>query len=252
MSKFSEKLGSLGQSAPARMGFGVASAREKTPVMLVIGRAADAKSGEGVVDAVLTPANATAPGKEEGNPTWGVLAGSGEPVDTAKLKEVGCQLALIESGDCPASALLEEDIAFGTAVEPGLPDQRIRAIEDAPFEFLVYKPSAVASPITVDAMMELQELVSSYSKHIFLEVSTIPEKSDLDVLKQLPISALIVDLEKIPADKVKELRETISKLEPRKQKSERTPMVPAAGRNAADSNDDGGGYEEDDEDWDDE
>ena len=52
MSKFSERLSSLGQSAPAKMGFGQSAAREKNPVMLVVGR--NGAGSDDSVDLVLT------------------------------------------------------------------------------------------------------------------------------------------------------------------------------------------------------
>jgi len=213
------------------MGFGMAAAREKTPVMLVIGRSKNGDAGD-AVDAVITPASAKAPASANGDSTWGIVVGAKDNPDAAKLKEDGCQLMLIESGDCPASALLEEEIARGLVVEPGLPDQRIRAIEDGPFEFLVYKPASIKLPLSVDGMIELQELVSSFSKHIFLELSEAPGEQDLDVIKQMPVSAIILDLDKVSAEKAKSLKEAIGKLEPRKPKGDRMPLAPLSGRNA--------------------
>lgn len=251
MSKFSEKLANLGQSAPARMGFGAVSAREKTPVMLVIGRAKDLKSNSSSVDAVITPVSADGPAKDAGEVFWGITVTSGDTIDTKKLKEAGCAFMLIESDEISASSLLEEEISKGLIVEPDLPDQRIRAIEDGPFEFLVYRPDSLSLPLTVKGMIQLQELVSSFSKHIFLELSDIPNDSDLDVLKQLPVSAIIVDLQSAAGEKAKGLKDSISKLEPRKQKSERSPLVPLSGRNAVESDADSGDFD-DEEEWEDE
>jgi hypothetical protein len=229
----------------------MSSAREKTPVMLVIGRAQDAKAGDSLVDAVLTPSSATAPEKDGKGPAWGVTVAAGDSLDAAKLKESGCQLILVESGRAPASVLLDEEVCKGMTVEHGLPDQRIRAIEDSPFEFLVYRPSSISLPLTVEGMIELQELISSFSKHIFLELSEAPGESDLDLLKQMPVSAIVLDLDKVSADTVKSLKESIAKLEPRKQKPERSPLVPLSGRHAVEADADGGGDFDDDDDWDD-
>jgi hypothetical protein len=134
-------------------------------------------------------------------------------------------------------------------VESGLSDQRARAVEDAPFEFLLYRPDAISWPLTVGAVLALQEVVSSFSKHIFLELRDMPGVSDLEVLKHMPVSALVVDLDKTPAEDVKSLKAAVEKLEPRKHKTERMPLVPASGRAGADYGSDEG-Y--DDDDWEDE
>jgi hypothetical protein len=245
LSKFSEKLASLGQTAPARLGFGKAAARDKTPVMLVVGRSKKARDIDGLVDVLLLPE----PVAENGETPWGVSSRNGAKLDATDLKSKDCQFVLIEDGDSPAALLADEDLSRGLAVEGGLSEQRARAVEDAPFEFLLYRPDTISWPLTVSAVLALQEVVSSFSKHIFLELSDLPGASDLEVLKHMPVSALVVDLDRTPAEDVKSLKAAVEKLEPRKHKNERTPFVPAAGRSAADYDSDEG-YEDDD--WEDE
>lgn len=251
MSKFSERLSSLGQSGPARMGFGQSSARERKPVMLVIARGGDPQRDAASADLFLRDGAAGAKGDN-----WGLAADGNSKVDLDTLEKNGCQFLLINSEDASAELLLTEELGMGVPVEDGLPEQRIRAIEDAPFDFLVYRPD-LSWPLTVGAVMKLQELVSSYSKHIFLDLTCmkdLPGKKDLEVLKNLPVSALLLDLDEVkPADAAK-LKEAISTLEPRKpsHRSDRSPLVPMAGRNGADEADSGDNdYEDDEDEWED-
>ena len=104
-------------------------------------------------------------------------------------------------------------------------------------------------------MLKLQDLVSSYTKHIFIELSSdvgLPGEKDLEVLKNLPVSAIVLDLGKTnPADATK-LKDAIGKMEPRKRsnKAERSVLVPLTGPASIDEVESGDeGYEED-EDWD--
>ncbi len=251
MSKFSERLSNLGQAAPARMGFGRSQARDKNPVMLVIGKGGDASKQEEAADLHLHDA-----GDAPDSGQWGaVLDGNAAP-EAEKLEKGGCQFAIVNSDAIPAEILLSEEISFGMPVEAGLSESRIRAIEDGPFDFLVITPESLSWPLTVGSTLDLQELISSFSKHIFLELPAsagLPGKKDLEVLKNLPVSALVVDLGSVSAKDSAGLRETIAGLEPRKQpaaRSERSPLVPLAnrGESAEAAGDDSF---DDEDDWDD-
>jgi hypothetical protein len=252
LSKFSDRLSNLGQSGPARMGFGKSAAREKNPVMLVIGRGGNPEKDTSSVDLLL---RATPVSDEVAEP-WGLAVGASTEVDAETLEKNGCQFLVFESEDASAQGLLAEDLGKGIGVTDGLPEHRVRALEDGPFDFFVYRPSEVNWPLTVGSALRLQDLVSCFSKHIFLELSDLPGKDDLEVLKNLPISAIIVDLDKVHAADAASLKEEVSKLEPRKpnQGNERSAFLPATGRATSESIDDGDddGYDGGDDDWDDE
>lgn len=254
MSKFSDKLSSLGQSTPARMGFGRSAAREKNPVMLVIGRGGAAKDDAKGADVQLLTA---VPSSKKGSTDseWGLVADGSKAPDTEALVKDGCQFLLVTSEDVNAEILLAEEIALGMPVVDHLGDPRIRSIEDSPFEFLLYKPESISWPLTVGSVLKLQDLVSSYSKHIFLELPSgtdMPGEKDLEVLKNLPVSAIVIDLEQVKSGDAKKLKEAVGKLEPRKpsSKSDRSPLVPLSGRNASEDVDAGDdGFGEEDDDW---
>lgn len=252
MSKFSERLSGLGQPGPARMGFGRSGGRVKNPVMLLIGRGGDPEKDAASVDLLLLD-----PGKTGGSEGWGAVVDGGKAPDLEKLQKDGCQFVLVSSEDAAAEVLLSEELGVGIPVSDGLDDSRIRAIEDGPFEFLLYSPASVSWPLSVGAVLGLQELISSYSKHIFLELPSgagLPGEKDLEVLKNLPVSAIVLDMAKAKAGDAAKLKESIAKLEPRKPsaRSERSsPLVPMAGRGSSDDGDSGDAGFEDDDDWED-
>lgn len=245
MSKFSERLSALGQAGPAKMGFGSSGEREKNPVMLVI-----ARDGDPSKDADSSDLTLNASVQKSGD--WGLVVDAKTKLDIEALEKNGCQFLLIGSEAVAAEALLAEDFGLGMVVTEGLSETRIRAIEDGPFDFLLLAPDSLSWPLTVGSTLQLQEVVSSFSKHIFLELpagSSLPGEKDLEVLKNLPVSGLVVDGAKGDA---KALREAISKLEPRKPsgKPERAALVPFGGRNNS-SETDAGSDDYDDEEWDD-
>ncbi|MDA0232901.1 MAG: hypothetical protein O3B04_08345 [Chloroflexi bacterium] len=256
MSKFSERLANLGQVGPAKMGFGKSAAREKNPVMLVIGRGGGQASDASNADLVLRQAGST----ENGDGEWGLIVDGPAALDADALVENGCQFLLITSEDAGAEALLADELAKGLPVTDGLPEHRVRAIEDGPFDFLLYRPESIEWPLTVGAVLRLQDLVSCFSKHIFLDLpenAGLPGEKDLEVLRNLPVSALVIDLAAVnPADASK-MKEAIAALEPRKpsQKGERSPLVLSGSRTTSDGHDheDDDGYDGgDDADWEDE
>jgi hypothetical protein len=253
LSKFSDRLSNLGQSGPARMGFGKSAAREKNPVMLVIGRGGDSENDAKSVDLLL---RTEARSDSEGEP-WGLAVGASTAVDAETLENNGCQFLIFESEDASAAGLLAEELGKGIEVTDGLPEHRVRALEDGPFDFFLYRPAEIKWPLTVGSALKLQDLISCFSKHIFLELSDLPGKADLEVLKNLPVSAVIVDLGKVSSADAAKLKEEVGKLEPRKpnQGSERSAFLPASGRATSESFDEGDdGFEGggDDDDWDDE
>jgi hypothetical protein len=254
LSKFSDRLSNLGQAGPAKMGFGRATAREKNSVMLVIGRGGDPDRDGANVDLALREDGANA-GK---GGDWGLIVDGPVPLDAEALVKDGCQFLLITSEEAGSDALLAEELAKGLPVIDGLPEHRVRAIEDGPFDFLLYKPESLKWPLTVGAVLLLQDLVSSFSKYIFLELSAktgLPGDNDLEVLKNLPISAIVLDLGTVKPVDAARLKESIARLEPRKpsQKGDRSPLIGASGRST--SEDHGDDYDGDDggdeADWDD-
>lgn len=253
MSKFSDRLSSLGQTGPGKMGFGKAAAREKNPVMLVIGRNGDPAKDAGQVDLLLREGVSAT--EKDGD--WGLVVDGPAALDAEALIKAGCQFLLVTSEDAAAEVLLADDLAKGLPVTDGLPEHRVRAIEDGPFDFVLYKPDSVEWPLTVGAVLRLQDLVSSFSKHIFIELPAtggLPGEKDLEVLKNLPVSAIVLDLNGVKRTEAGKFKEIVAGLEPRKpsQKGDRSPMVPASGRTTSEDHeddfDDGG----DDADWEEE
>lgn len=233
MNKFSDRLSTLGHNAPQRMGFGQVHERKRNPVMLVVGllessgKPADALSH---VDIGLLrskkggrPASAVPDGAE----MWGVSLSDCSPADLDTLKEAGCDFILIESGSAPGITLRDDDLARGFVLPETVTEPRAHAIEDMPFDFLLLRGHDVEWPLTLAQVLAIQEKVSMYSKHFFLELSTPPSVDDLPLLRDMPVSGLVFDLASQDMDKLDSLRKAISELEPRKPKSEHIALLPS-------------------------
>ncbi len=242
------------------MGFGrAAHTRHKAAMLLIIQAQASGPRSQmeevgPFVDAFILDAAAGSPVPTaatldalEGK-TWGVSGCSAAPDELEALKTAGCDFILIAGDDTPGAILRDDGMERGFAIQPGLSEERARALEDLPFEFVVLDARDESWPISLAGLMRLQETVSIVTKHIFLRVSQLPPKDDLALLRDMPISALLIDLSAVDRAAMSTEREALDGLEPRKprQPLEQTPLLGQQPGPAAASDADSGG----DEDWD--
>lgn len=235
MSKLGDKLSNLGQAAPLRLGFGHSQERQRNPVILIVGLAdgtGKAASHSDLADVTLFRARKggrPAAVKPNGNRTWGAALSDCTAEDLDTLKESGCDFILIESESAPGITLREDGFARGLVVPAAaaVTDARAHAIEDLPLDFLLIRDPAVEWPLTVGQILALQEEVSTFSKHIFLEIGDLPSPADLELLRDMPVSGLVVDIAAHDPARLEELRKAIAGLEPRKPRSEHVAILPA-------------------------
>ncbi len=233
MSKLSDRLSSLGQSAPLKLGFGQAHEKKRNPVLLVVGMTDGAGKAGGLlahVDiALLRSRKGGKPStaKPEGAESWGVSLSDCTAAELDALKESGCDFVLIESDSAPGITLRDDGMGRGLVLPGEVSESRARAIEDLPMDFLLVKDAALEWPLTLAQVLTVQEKVSTYSKHIFLQVATPPGKEDLPVLRDMPVSGLVFDVASQDASKLDELRTAISELEPKKSRSEHMALLPS-------------------------
>ena len=179
---------------------------------------------------------------------WGVAVsgGSGDSIDTAI--KAGADFIVIEDESTPGSALLDEDSGRGFVVGSEITDDRARAIDSSPFDFLILGDTIVAMPLDVGATLDIREQLSRYSRHIFLKLDSVPEKSDLGALRDMGISALIYDSESDGKNDLAGLRKTIDGMKPKKYDTSAGAVLPrgdeATHRHDADTDD-----PDEDEDW---
>ena len=231
MSKLSDSLSKLGMAEPARIGFGQPRGRKTVPLVLIAGRTARKRRAAGLADAldalVVEGDCKAAVNRASGwKGCWGASLKDAGPEELDALKEAGCDFVLVESCDAAAAILRDDGMSRGLVLPDELTDRTARAIEDMPFEFLVMRRTAEPGPLTVSGMIALQKTVSLFTKHIFLEVEHLPDKSDVDALKDLPISALLLNVDRTGAAVLKELHAAIGELKPRERKEERRPLLP--------------------------
>ena len=238
LSKFSEILSNLGQNESAPMGFGSNQQREKIPVMLLVGEQCDDVLHENVHAYIRHEIY------EDKSKLWGIFGSDIKSFGWNNIKKSGCQFVIFDSCDAPSDVLLDEDVSKGMLIGDVESDSRIRAIEDSNVDFLVLRAPPASLPLNFGSAMKLQEVVSTYSKHVLLYFDSAPDGSDLDILKEMPISGILVNLSKIKGTKLNRLFQTIQKLEPKKIKREQRALIP--GRRVTDSHEDHEDHEDGD------
>ncbi len=231
MSRLADTLSRLGQTDPARIGFGQQQSRSKTPLILLAGRTSRGQIPGDVAAAldliVFEVDGAVIPKPpDDCKGAWGVsLARAGSEALDA-LKEAGCQFVLIRDETAGSVVLRDDGMDRGFAVTGELTDRRARAIEDMPFEFIVIQHDGGSSLETVANIIALQETVSLFNMHVFLEVSNLPSADALEALRDLPVSALLFDADSVDLKELAKLRDAIANLEQREDRGKRVPTLP--------------------------
>lgn len=243
MGKLTDRLQELGKASPAPLGFGRARAEKRASAMLVIGEVGVNEAAEAIsqgdtakVDALVVKLGDSArlpDGLVESlsGKLWGASLNGASGDDLDALRESGCDFILIDSRRSPAVVLREDEMARGLPITLGITEEEARPLEDLPVDLLFLQSDPAWWPLTVERLINLQATVSMVSKHILLKVAECPPKSDLPLVRDLPVDALVVDLATIPDDQLQAIRSAVDELPPRKPRAEKglSPMLPRAG-----------------------
>lgn len=254
MSKISERLTKLGQTERSGFGFGAKAASTKIPVILIgvsVANAADAKGFDADLYVLASNSKGAAQSTAiDGADIWGVSVSGGTSKEIDAAIESGADFVLVEGEATPGSALKDDETAKGFVVANDVTEDRSKAINSGPFDFLVLDGTDIKLPLNVGSVLDIQEELSKYSQHIFLNISEIPDQENLELLRDIGISALIYEGKSASSKELTELRKTIDQLEPKKQKSNAGATLPRAGESSAPEEDhDDHDHADDDEDW---
>ena len=238
MAKIIDRLHELGRPEQTPIGFGTNSGSPKTAAMLLIGRLGVDRVKESAtkalesVDALILdgpPDKATM--KSLGDSLWGVRLADASVEMLDGLRDGGCDFIHLETEDAPALLLRDDGMARGFAITTALDEERGRALDDLPLDFLLLEYEVEPSELTVARLMKLQTAVSRVGKHILLKTEGIPSLSELELLRDLPVDAIVLDVDTDDDSVISAAREAIDALEPRKPRGHHddTPHIPQAG-----------------------
>lgn len=225
MSKLTDRFDALGRATPAPMGFATRPQAATAATMLLLGSAPAKNAGkyaktEGVDAIILTGAEALAgdatPVEDLKDQIWGVSIGDIDFDGLDRLKEMGCDFIVPSSDDHSAAILRDDDMARGYEVDTALTESVARALEFLPVDFLFLTPPKSLWPLKLSNLIELESTVGLVGSHFVLKVDKPPSAQDLEIVRNLPVDALLIDLTSTSNGDLKKYRECIDALPPRK------------------------------------
>ncbi len=253
MSKISERLNKLGQTERAGFGFGARAKNTKIPVILVgasVGNAGDAEGLDADLFIVSPGSNGAAQKASiKGSELWGVSISGGSAEDIDAAVEAGADFLVVDGESAPGAALRDDDTGKGFVVGENVAEDRSKAIDAGPWDFLILDATKLALPLSVGSVLDIQEQLAKYSRHIFLRMAEVPDQANLELLRDIGISALIYNASSVAKKDLAALRATIADLEPRKPKSSAGAMLPQQSDSSSQDADFDDHDHDDDDDW---
>lgn len=257
MSKLTDRLDALGRVAPEPMGFAPRPTAKAAATMLLLGSApaSDAQkyaSAEGIDALVLTGADTLSEDALNAlkDIIWGVSVGDIDFERLDALKEKGCDFVVPSSDDHSAAVLRDDDMARGYEVDTSLTDKVGRALEFLPVDFLFLTPPESLWPLKLSSLIDLEATIGLVGSHFVLRVDAPPSAQDLEIVRNLPVDALLVDLASTSDSELKLYRDCIDGLPARKHKTggsdHHDATSPQTGTFTG-----GHSHDHDDDDWDD-
>ena len=251
MSKIADRLTKLGHTERTGFGFGVPSSSKKIPVILIVITIDKPTDIEGLAADVfiLSPGPKGAPRTKtlKDADLWGVALAGGTDSNITTAVGMGADFLVIEAESTPGSALRDDDTGKGLVVDLNISKKRAKAIDNGPFDFLILDGTSINLPLNVGGFLELQEQLANYSRHIFLRLTQIPSNQDLELLRDIGISALLYDFKAAAKIEFTALKESIDQLEPKKDKSSTPAVLPSGESPVGETEFDG---HDEEEDWD--
>ena len=232
MSKLLDLMQRISEGAPTPLGFGAARADSRPGMALVglvtaapqndVGEAAaglDAAIVVGVdgVDALKSLGESLA-----GVP-WGAYVAALSEEAAQAGRDGGADLvAFTLEGTTAAAIAGEDDLARILSVAPDLDDRELRAVAALPVDIFTLDMNAVAGPWTLQDLVTVGAISRRVDKYILVEVSRVPDKKDLEALRDMGVSGLIVNLDAVSPEEVAGLKAALLAMpRPRARRKER-------------------------------
>lgn len=252
MSKLLDLMQRISDGAPARLGFGAARAGS-LPGMALVGLVTEEPqkgvraAAEAGLDAVIVcgvesgdALKSLGESLSEPGPgiPWGAyVAGLSEEAAQACRDGGGDLVAFTLEGTTAAAIAGEDDLALILAVAPDLDDRELRAVSALPVDIFTLDMKAVSGAWTLPDLVKVGAISRRVDKYILVEVSGAPGSKDLEALRDLGVSGLLVNLSAVSRDELAGLRAALlemprpgSRNRQRSRRQERLrPTLPGSG-----------------------
>jgi hypothetical protein len=233
------------------MGFAAASARTKTPEILISAAlsspdpdAAAAAVKAGADFLLVTSADVTADADKlkalgvAASVPCGLRLSRPSPAAVAEARELGFDYLCVGDQDTPAAAFLDDEIGFVLAVAEDSDDSALQILQSTSFDAL-HAGELVGSP-TLRRQLALRRMSVLARKPLFLDVRDTLDSQDLECLRDAGVAALVTEVKGRSASRITGLRQAIGAMKPRRKarnERESTALLPSVSH-AADGDDD--------------
>jgi hypothetical protein len=236
MGKFLDLMERIVNGAPAGLGFGAARAA-KVPSMALIALVSGRHSHGLKMAAAVSPdatlvAGLSGPGALAGMKAalpaaaWGVRTEGLTEAAAKEYQEQGCDVMVFPLQGTVASALDGEEVGRVLCVDPHVEEHALRAIDTLPVDALLVDMAGVSGPWTLQDLMAVGGISRRSSKYLLVSVSQAPGKKDLEALRDLGVRGLVLDVDTVSTDALKELKVNLMEMPRRRpQRKERSTAI---------------------------
>lgn len=222
MSKLLDVLDKIKDGSPIPLGFSV-KRPEKLPGMALIGLVSkDYANGIGIVkteglDALILASSGDPKDVNDvtdnldGKP-WGVKV-SGLSRDNAQVyQDSGSDALVFDIEGTSASAIVNDDLARFLCVEPNMEDKDLRAVSSLPIDGFLMPLTQGNDGLTLGDLALIGSISRRSDKYILLEVQKPIEGKDLEALRDIGVHGLIVDVDVMDLDNLKNLKTSLMEM----------------------------------------
>ena len=224
MSEFLKLLDTVSEDSPEPIGFGTTARSERPMPLACLGvlrgphTELQTLAGEGCLSGLLVVGDDEKIVEQVGDIAWGVWPAAVDSDTVARCKAKGCDFLVSGPEDLQLAALEEDDLAFFLALSADLDDRFLRAVDILPVDGVILTTGALRPPLTVEHLMSLAAVRTMLGKHILVEASPELRETELEQLRNLGIVGIVVDLEGVSGESLKELQHRIASL-PRERRA---------------------------------
>ena len=240
MSKLLDLLQRISDGSPAPLGFGAARA-DSLPGLALLGLVtADHQAGlasaaqVGLDAAIVSGVNGadgiTSLGASANGIPWGahVAALSGEEAQACR--DASADLLAFGLDSSAATLAGEDDLARLVSVAPDLPDRELRAVAALPVDCFTVDMTSVSGSWTIQDLVTVGSVTRHTDKHVLLQISAVPEKQDLEALRDIGAAGLIIDLAAVSPEALAGLKSALLEMpRPRRRRDRMRATVPSSG-----------------------
>jgi hypothetical protein len=236
MSKFLDFLERIRDGAPAPMGFGAARA-EKFPGLALVGLVSgDHAQGIGIVSevkpdaALLAGVDGPEALKKLTEPLsslpWGASVSSLTQEEAQAYQDTGSDLLAFTLEGTSASALACDEIARVLCLAPDIDEQELRAIASLPVDAFLLSTTGISGSWTLKDLATVGAISRRVDKYILLEVSQPPGEKDLEALRDIGVSGLVIDVGAAASSSLSQLKTALLEMpRPRSGRRERSRAI---------------------------